>query len=523
VGFDEGLDEIDEETGLVRRLRNEPSDGGSVASGAVAALCEDGEGRVWVGIDGGGLDCLNPQTGYFDHYLNDPGNLATLSNNRIHALWPDRANPGVLWTGTHYGLNRLDTRRREFARYLYDASDPASLSGNIVTAIFEGGDGSLWVGTRSGFNRMDRSTGKFERYATSLGAAAGTGPNDNIINSIHEDRAGILWVGTDSGLNRFDPAKKNWSSYTTQDGLPGAVVCGILEDESGLLWLSTNRGLARIDPRTGAVAAFGLHDGIQANQFHPGACFRSADGRMYFGGVNGFNAFRPEEVRENPYIPPLAWTAFYRNGQEIKLGSPLLRSQPLKLSSQFGVYDFEFASLCYIMPALNRFACKLEPRDNEWTSLNHANSVTVSRLKPGEYKLRVKGSNPDGVWNESGIEIGIEIVPPFWRTTWFAFLALLIIASGIAIVLRMWLKLRSAFMVIGDGADSVIESYDLTAREREILRLVLQGASNKDVERKLFISASTVRNHLYNIYQKLGVKNRLELINQIGRDAQKKR
>jgi DNA-binding NarL/FixJ family response regulator len=68
----------------------------------------------------------------------------------------------------------------------------------------------------------------------------------------------------------------------------------------------------------------------------------------------------------------------------------------------------------------------------------------------------------------------------------------------------------------------VIESYELTAREQEILRLVLQGASNKDIERKLFISASTVRNHLYNIYQKLGVKNRLELINLVGRDAQKK-
>jgi DNA-binding CsgD family transcriptional regulator len=86
----------------------------------------------------------------------------------------------------------------------------------------------------------------------------------------------------------------------------------------------------------------------------------------------------------------------------------------------------------------------------------------------------------------------------------------------------MWLKLRSAFTVVGERADSVIESYDLTAREQEVLRLVLQGASNKDIERKLFISASTVRNHLYNIYQKLGVKNRLELVNLVARDARKK-
>ena len=84
------------------------------------------------------------------------------------------------------------------------------------------------------------------------------------------------------------------------------------------------------------------------------------------------------------------------------------------------------------------------------------------------------------------------------------------------------MKLRSAFMVVGDRADSVIDSYGLTTREQEILRLILQGARNKDIEKKLFISVSTVRNHIYNIYQKLGVRSRLELINRIGKDAQKK-
>lgn len=55
------------------------------------------------------------------------------------------------------------------------------------------------------------------------------------------------------------------------------------------------------------------------------------------------------------------------------------------------------------------------------------------------------------------------------------------------------------------------------SRAQEILRMGLHDANNKDIERKLFISASMVRNHLDNIYQKLSVKNRLELINLIGR------
>jgi DNA-binding CsgD family transcriptional regulator/sugar lactone lactonase YvrE len=522
VGFDEGLDEVDERTGRVRRFRNDPADRGSLSPGAVPALWQDRRGRVWAGTENSGLACFDPRTGRFDHFRSDPGNPGTISNNRIHAIRPDLGDPGVLWVGTHKGLNRFDTRTRRFTRYLYDPSDATSLSGNIVTAICEGSTGSLWVGTRSGLNRLDTSAEKFERHTSGVGAPPGTALNDDIVNWIHEDGRGILWVGTDSGLNRFDPLAKRWACFTQQDGLPGAVVCGILEDESGSLWLSTNQGLARFAPGTGEFTAFGLHDGVQGNQFNIGACFRCAEGRMYFGGVNGFNAFRPEEIRENPFIPPLVLTAFYRNGQEVKLDSPSTHPRILKLSSRSDVYAFEFASLSFVRPEFNRFAYKLVPRDREWNNLGPANTVALSRLKAGDYRLQVKGSNADGVWNENGLEIGIQLVPPFWGTGWFAILVGLFVASGVGIVARMWMKLRSVYMVVGDRADTVVESYRLTAREREILRLILRGASNKDVQKKLFISASTVRNHISNIYEKLGVKNRLELINKVGQDAQKK-
>jgi ligand-binding sensor domain-containing protein/DNA-binding CsgD family transcriptional regulator len=522
VGLEEGLDEIDERTGRVRRFRHDPADAASLSPGAVLALCLDRDGRVWAGTDDRGLDCLDPRSGRFEHYLSDPKNPASLSNNRVYAIWPDRTDPATLWIGTHQGLNRLDTRTRRISRYLHDPSDGTSLSGNIVTAIFEGRSGSLWVGTHSGLNRLEKPTGKSERYISDIKAPPGSGPNDNIINCIHEDGGGNLWVGTDNGLNRLDQKVDKWEYFTANDGLPGAVVCGILEDETGRLWVSTDRGLARFDARTNKFTAFGLHDGIQGNKFNVGACFRGDDGRLFFGGVNGFNVFRPGEVKENPFVPPLAWTGFYRNGQTAEIPNRFASPEPLRLSSTSDVHVFEFAALCYFSPSLNRFAYMLEPRDKEWVPLGAENSVTLSRLKPGDYRLRVKGSNPDGVWNEKGLEIGIELVPPFWRTTWFAVLVFLFVASGAAIVLRMWMRLRSAFMVVGDRADGIIEGYGLTAREQEILRLILRGESNKEIEKKLFISASTVRNHISNIYQKLGVKNRLELINLIGKDAQRK-
>jgi len=520
VGFDEGFDEIDEQTETVRRFRHDPEDARSLSPGAVLALCGDGRGRIWAGTDESGLDCYDPRSGRIDHFVSDPANPATLSNNRIYAIHLDRRNPGVLWIGTHRGLNRLDTRTRQFTRFLHDAADASSLSGNIVTSLGEGESGFLWVGTRSGLNRMDKARGTFERYTGDIKAEPGTGLNDDFINCLYEDGSGTLWAGTNNGLNRFDPARNRWTSLTTREGLPGPVVCGILEDGAGRLWISTNRGLARYSTGTGQVTAFGPHDGLQGDAFLPGSHLKSPRGRMLFGGANGLNAFRPEEVRENPHSPPLVWTAFTRNGRDVMLKAPFSSTRRLKLSSRFDSYSFEFAALDYSMPALNGFAYALEPRDRDWVSMGTTPLVSLSRLEPGDYRLRVKASNPDGVWNERGIDIAIRCVPPFWRTKGFLVLILLFAGSGAVAVARLRSKLKSAFTLVGDRADGIIEGYDLTAREKEILRLILQGTSNKEIERKLFISSSTVRNHIYNIYQKLGVKNRIDLVNRINKDAQ---
>ena len=55
------------------------------------------------------------------------------------------------------------------------------------------------------------------------------------------------------------------------------------------------------------------------------------------------------------------------------------------------------------------------------------------------------------------------------------------------------------------------ERAPLSAREREIVALVAQGYKNKEMAEKMFISEQTVKNHLHNIFDKLGVSDRLEL------------
>ena len=61
------------------------------------------------------------------------------------------------------------------------------------------------------------------------------------------------------------------------------------------------------------------------------------------------------------------------------------------------------------------------------------------------------------------------------------------------------------------GAAKGRERSPLSAREREIVALVAQGYKNKEMAEKMFISEQTVKNHLHNIFDKLGVSDRLEL------------
>ncbi len=60
-----------------------------------------------------------------------------------------------------------------------------------------------------------------------------------------------------------------------------------------------------------------------------------------------------------------------------------------------------------------------------------------------------------------------------------------------------------------------IKKYNITEREKEIISLMKMGFSNNEISDKIFISIHTVENHIYNIYQKLNIKNRVQLFNLI--------
>ncbi|HEY9651120.1 MAG TPA: histidine kinase dimerization/phosphoacceptor domain -containing protein, partial [Coleofasciculaceae cyanobacterium] len=311
--------------------------------------------------------------------------------------------------------------------YTYDPNDPNSLSDNLVWTIYEDQAGTLWIGGygQGGLNKFDRETEQFKRYKHD--------PNNlnslsyDRIDAIYEYPAGTLWIGTfGGGLDKFDIATETFTHYTEKDGLPNNSVVGILSDDDGNLWLSTGKGLSKFNPTTETFRNYDVSDGLQGNEFDGvKAYFKSKTGEMFFGGLNGFNSFYPDQVKDNPHIPPIVLTDFKIFNESVKLNPVISQAKEISLSYKQNFFSFEFAALDYTNPKKNQYAYKLDGFDKNWIYSGTRRYASYTNLNPGTYVFRVKGSNNDGVWNEEGISLKILITPPPWKT-WWAYLFYLI-------------------------------------------------------------------------------------------------
>lgn len=477
-----GISKINPQVQHFGLYRHHPQDNNSLGFDVVGAFYEDRAGGVWIGLWGGGLDYFDRTTGHFTHYPGDPNAKTGLRNDTISAIHEDEA--GLLWLGSFDGLYRFDRTTGQFTLFKHDETNPNTLINDSVYRIAPTGDGRLWLGTLRGLDLFDPRTESFTHYlhdpadADSLpdnqitalyvapngvlwlgawyGGLAYLDPqawqrgdvrfityrndphdpkslSDNSVWTIHQDRTGVLWVGTQGGLNRLDLHSRTFTRYREKDGLPNDAVLCIEEDERGYLWVATNNGLAHFNTVLPTFRTFDERDGLQSREFNSGACMRSRNGELYFGGVRGFNVFHPAQIQRNLASPPVVITSFRIFNQPAAVD--LTGQTPIDLTYAESFIAFEFAALDYHAPQKNRYAYKLEGFDKGWIEADDRRYASYTNLPGGEYLFRVRGANNDGVWNEAGVAIPLRVTPPVWETFWFrglaGFLLLGVVAGGV--------------------------------------------------------------------------------------------
>ncbi len=419
-----GVDSFDPQTRHFHHYHPDPTNPQSMSNSAVTVMLPETTGQLWIGTWNDGLNYFDPITGIFQHYRYNPADPQSLSSNTISALAADRA--GNLWIGTlGGGLNYFDRARRTFTRYQFDENNPVSLGDNRIMALYIDSKGSLWVGlTGLGLEKFDPAVKGFIHYRHDPHNPDSIAPAS--VFTILEDSSHLLWLGTSSDLESFDPIQEKFTHYTTEDGLPDDYFYGILEDNQNRLWLSGNHGLSCFNPRTGEIRNYGVGNGLQGERFRQDAFLKTRSGEFYFGGTQGFNRFRPDQIRTNPYAPAIVLIDFQIFNQSVPLGNDSPLKEPIAVASKIelnydqSVFSLAFAALDYTEPEKNNYAYRLEGVDKDWVKVDsNQRLATYTHLTPGTYIFRVKGSNNDGIWNETGTTIQIVVMPPWWMTGWF--------------------------------------------------------------------------------------------------------
>ena len=433
--FGGGLNVLDRATGSFRQFRHQPDDPSSLSSDRVMALAVDSDGVLWAGTRAAGLNRLDAATGSFRRFRHDPQDPTSVSADGITSILEDSG--GTLWVGTFGGgLNRFETETGTFTRFTNDPNDPRSISNDRVLVLFEDSAGAVWAGTYGGgLNRLDPETGQFTRIPAAPERPDGLSGNE--IYMIQEDSRGDLWIAAKgAGLNRWlasDRAAGNqvFQRFTELDGLPSATIYSGVWDTSGLLWLSTAKGLSRFDINTLEFTNYDTSHGLQGDEFNLAAGHRAADGLIMFGGLNGFNAFHPDQLAGNGVPPQIAITNVLSMTEPVDLAELRGADAPLRFDHDQNMLSFEFAALDYAAPGKNRFMYRLDGLDEDWMDAGTQRQVTYMNLPAGDYTFRVKAANYRNVWSTQDATASLSIRPAPWRT-WWAYVIYALAFLGIA-------------------------------------------------------------------------------------------
>jgi signal transduction histidine kinase/ligand-binding sensor domain-containing protein len=461
-----------------------------LVSNSVLAIYQDEDNDLLIGTDGGSLNQYNKEK-YGERFIdfkrngNDEKNASPIGVESIY-----QTKDGTIWIGTwKNGLVKFDKKDRKFSYLGWDKGNPEKISGPIVYSIMEDDNNLLWLAVWPfGVDVYDWKSNKVVKHYTQSNGFKGTYPSkiikdskgriwigtyeaglnryiansdtfvnyqydsnnlrslsSNQVSTIFEDSKGNIWIGTlGGGLNKYDEKTDDFTVINENYGLISNEIAGILEDQNGNFWISSYKGIFKFSPTTYKTRNYDVDDGLQGSEFNDCATFKAKDGRLYFGGTKGFNAFYPDQIIDNSFNTPLYITSFSIFNKLITVNSPdsilnqsIIETKEITLPYNKSVFTFEFTALNFNHSKKNQYAYRMENFETEWNKVGNKRYATYTNLDPGKYTFMVKTTNNDGVWNEIPTTIKITITPPYWKTWWFT-ISIVLFIIGFVVFIFIW-------------------------------------------------------------------------------------
>ena len=445
VGTYAGISMFDPNTNI-EHYKKDPFDENSISDNPIHGIYEDKDGLLWVGTNSKGVNVINRKN-YNVKHLNKTSKdypisddnindivgidnkifIATknglnevdkdfktiniyntedgICNNNITALFADSKKN--VWIGIANGISVLNTNTNEIID-ITDILTNHNIEDQYIKVIYEDSKGNYWVGCfiDGGLVKIDPNKRTIENYRNKKEDK--TSISSNNIRSIVEDKNGNLYIGTSYGLNKLNESNNTFERYSEKDGLSNNTVYGLLVDDNNNLWASTNLGISKLDTNTMTFETFNIIDGFQGNEFNGRAYYKNKSGELFFGGINGLNIFRPNDINRSRYVPTVIFDEFKVNGKVYKD----INNQEFKYNENtinISVFISNYKNTKNI-----QYMYKLEGVSDSW-DISRSNNINYSDLAPGTYTLKIKARSYSGkVSDESAVKFIIK--PPIWKS-----------------------------------------------------------------------------------------------------------
>ncbi len=381
---------------------------------AVQSIFEDSNGKLWVGVAGG-------------IFIVENGEALTLTEaESYHVFSFAEDSDGNVWAATSKGILKFSNYR--LSRRLTVSE---GLPSNYMTVVFKDKVGRLWFGGSGGLSEL--KDGKLRNLTVKEGLTG------NYVRTIYEDKEGILWIGTyDEGLSRYKDGK--FTNFKATDGLHNNGVFAIEEDRYENFWISSNSGIYRVkrsqlndfaDGKTSRINSTGYAraDGMLSSECNGGrqpASLRDENGHFWFPTQDGVVVVNPDIEALNLQAP------------SVVIESATVEREPVDISNGLTIeagqknIEIRFTGISLIKSEQVKFKYKLEGHDTEWIDSETRRTAYYSNLAPGQYTFKVKAANSDGIWNDTGASIAVELKPFFYQTNWFYLMCATILVLGLA-------------------------------------------------------------------------------------------
>jgi signal transduction histidine kinase/ligand-binding sensor domain-containing protein len=550
--FKKGLSFYDPEYYKFEHIKSDPFNSQSLSNDIVNCFSEDESGNMWIGTDGGGLNYWDREQNSFKHYSLGNGKLnsnvvvsmlqdnqnnlwvgtwghgitifdlktmkkqvwnnenSVLRSNNVMDMLQDRE--GRIWIATFHGGVQIYNPETKIFNDVSIRTDKNGEEVLTVLRLFEDDSNTVWVGTSTmGIFRLNENKNGWtaKRYHN---LSKNNFLSNNYINTITQDDKGNIWVGTQGGLNKYLPAKDTFEAITKSELLKSDVINGIVQDEYGFLWLSTGMGIVRYDDEKGEFLDYDIYDGLQGNVFNDNASYKTKNNTIFFGGNNGFNIFTADKVKKSTSQPKVLINGLKIFNKPVEpndafgvLEEDISQLDSITFNYDQSVISFEFNSLTFKNAKRVNYAYFLEGFEEVFNYVKNNSTATYTNLNPGTYKLRIKSTNSDGIWNNDETSLFITITPPFWKTWWFN--SLLIILIIISLVVFHNIRTRSLKRHKVELEQLIAERTKELQQQKNKLSEAAEAlsAKNEEVQRFTYAVSHDLKTPLNNIKGIIGI------------------